>query len=62
MSGLTTEQRKKLSDLISQYGISLTRQADEKAIRKSIEETVKTIFELTRLISGILRLPSGKTR
>ena len=41
MSGLTLEQRKKLSDLISQYGISLTRQADEKAIRKSIEETVK---------------------
>ena len=24
MSGLTLEQRKKLSDLISQYGISLT--------------------------------------
>ena len=48
MSGLTLEQRKKLSDLISQYGISLTQQADEKAIRKSIEETVKTIFELTR--------------
>lgn len=41
MSGLTTEQRKKLSDLIGQYGISLTRQADEKLIRKSIEETVK---------------------
>lgn len=41
MSGLTLEQRKKLSDLISQYGISLTRQSDEKLIRKSIEETVK---------------------
>lgn len=41
MSGLTTEQRKKLSDLIGQYDISLTRQADEKLIRKSIEETVK---------------------
>ena len=41
MSGLTLEQRKKLSDLIGQYGISLTRQSDEKLIRKSIEETVK---------------------
>ncbi len=41
MSGLTTEQRKKLSDLIGQYDISLTRQAYEKLVRKSIEETVK---------------------
>ena len=41
MNGLTLEQRKRLSDLIGQYGISLTRQADEKLIRKSIEETVK---------------------
>ena len=41
MSGLTTEQRKKLSELIGQYDISLTRQAYEKLVRKSIEETVK---------------------
>ena len=41
MNGLTLEQRKKLSDLIGQYGISLTRQSDEKIIRKSIEETAK---------------------
>ena len=42
MNALTLEQRKKLSALIGQYGISLTRQNDEKLIRKSIEETVKT--------------------
>ncbi len=46
MSGLTTEQRKKLSDLIGQYGISLTRQSDEKIIRKSIEETVKNELKI----------------
>ena len=46
MSGLTTEQRKKLSDLIGQYDISLTRQAYEKLVRKSIEETVKNELQI----------------
>ena len=43
MLGLTKDERKKLDGLLVEYGLSLTRQDDEKAKQKAMEEIAKVL-------------------
>lgn len=46
MSGLTKDERKKLDGLLVEYGLSLTRQDDEKAKQKAMEEIAKVSLKI----------------
>jgi hypothetical protein len=44
MSGLTVEQRQKLDELITEYGMSLQRTYDERQNRKEMEAMAQTLL------------------
>ena len=46
MLGLTKDERKKLDGLLVEYGLSLTRQDDEKAKQKAMEEIANVSLKI----------------